>query len=296
MDNAVDESLAGYCDHSDVRILADGGLSVADNGRGIPVDIHPVEGRSTVEVVLTVLHAGGKFGGGGYAVSGGLHGVGISVVNALSTRVDTTVRRQGHIGRLASYPLMAAEAGMIGMIWADSGRSPKGVAPFGGREARLGTNPWSVAVPSDLAGPLFIDMATSAVAQGKVSLARARGEAIPAHWVLDGEGSPTTDPNDLFRGGALLPLGGSTEGYKGYGLAVIGEILCGILTGLGFGVEPSGRHNDGCFMAAFSVDAFRPLAAFRAEVTEFAEYLKATPPGFQPDSEPFTVGKRLWPT
>lgn len=189
-----------------------------------------------------------------------------------------TVRRQGHIGRLASYPLMAADAGMIGMIWADSGRSPKGVAPFGGREARLGTNPWSVAVPSDLAGPLFIDMATSAVAQGKVALARARGQAIPAHWVLDARGATTTDPAELFRGGALMPLGGTTEGYKGTGLAVIGEILCGILTGLGFGVEPTGRHNDGCFMAAFRVDAFRPLAEFRAEVAQFAAYLKSTPP------------------
>src|SRR3712207_2906511 len=93
-----------------------------------------------------------------------------------------TVFRQGHVGRLASYPLMAAEAGMIGMAWADSGRSPKAVAPFGGREARLGTNPWAIAVPSDLAGPLFLDMATSAVAGGKVKLAEARGEHHPRGW------------------------------------------------------------------------------------------------------------------
>ena len=189
-----------------------------------------------------------------------------------------TVRRQGHIGRLASYPLMAVEAGMIGMIWADSGRAPKAVAPFGGREARLGTNPWAVAVPSTLDGPLFIDMATSAVAQGKVSLAAARGEEVPRGWIVDKEGRFTVDPHELFKGGALLPLGGATEGYKGYGLAVIGEILCGLLTGLGFGVEPTGRHNDGCFMAVFKVDAFRPLAQFRDEVTAFARYLKATPP------------------
>ncbi|MBF4575153.1 DNA topoisomerase (ATP-hydrolyzing) subunit B [Frondihabitans sp. VKM Ac-2883] len=99
VDNAVDEALAGYCDTIHVTMREDGGIRVVDNGRGIPVDIHPVEKKSTVEVVLTVLHAGGKFGGGGYAVSGGLHGVGSSVVNALSTELDVEVHRQGSVWR-----------------------------------------------------------------------------------------------------------------------------------------------------------------------------------------------------
>ncbi|MFJ2355731.1 DNA topoisomerase (ATP-hydrolyzing) subunit B [Frigoribacterium sp. NPDC087798] len=99
VDNSVDEALAGHCDHIEITMREDGGVRVVDNGRGIPVDVHPVEGRSTVEVVLTVLHAGGKFGGGGYAVSGGLHGVGSSVVNALSSELDVEVRRQGNVYR-----------------------------------------------------------------------------------------------------------------------------------------------------------------------------------------------------
>jgi LDH2 family malate/lactate/ureidoglycolate dehydrogenase len=188
-----------------------------------------------------------------------------------------TVFRQSHVGRLAAYPLMAARDGMIGLATADSGRSPKHVAPFGGREARLGTNPISIAVPSDLEAPFYLDMATSAVAAGKIALAVARGEDIPKGWIIDAEGRHTTDPRQYRNGGALLPLGG-TEGYKGSGLAAMVEVLCGLLTGLGFGVEPTGRHNDGCFMAVFNVAAFRPLAQFKKEVGEFAHYLKSTPP------------------
>ena len=99
-DNSIDEAIAGFCTRVDITILVDGGIRVDDNGRGIPVDLHPKTGKSTLETVLTVLNAGGKFGGGGYKVSSGLHGVGSSVVNALSTKMVAEVRKNGKLHRV----------------------------------------------------------------------------------------------------------------------------------------------------------------------------------------------------
>ncbi len=130
VDNSVDEAMAGYATGISVTLLADGGVRVSDNGRGIPVDIVESEGRPAVEVVLTVLHAGGKFGGSGYSVSGGLHGVGVSVVNALSSRLEVEVRREGFVYRqsyvhgVPQEPLAkgesSTETGTTVTFWADA--------------------------------------------------------------------------------------------------------------------------------------------------------------------------------
>ena len=97
VDNAIDEALAGYCTHIEVVVVKENTITVKDNGRGVPVEVHPKTGKSTVETVYTVLHAGGKFGGGGYKVSGGLHGVGASVVNALSEWMEVRVYKNGNV-------------------------------------------------------------------------------------------------------------------------------------------------------------------------------------------------------
>ena len=266
--HSIDANLAGHDSHGIIQIPTY--IDRIDVGHLVPqAPFEVVRDTSTITVI------DGHWGFG-YTVSEKAMRMTIDKAREHGVAA-TTVYHQGHVGRVTDYPVMAAEAGMIGVMTADSGRSAKQVVPFGGREARLGTNPICMAMPSNLEGPLFIDIATSAVAGGKISLALARGERIPEGWIVDKEGKPTTDPAALQQGGSSLPLGGE-QGHKGYGLSVMVEIFSGILTGLGFGVEPSGRHNDGVFMAAFDVEAFRPLEEFKQEVTDFAMYLKETPP------------------
>src|SRR3954464_3761586 len=131
VDNSVDEALAGYADRVEVTLLADGGGRVTDNGRGMPTGMHPTQKKPTVEVILTILHAGGKFDSDSYAVSGGLHGVGVSVVNALSSRLEVEIKREGHVWRQPyankkpAAPLDKGEAtretGTTVTFWPDSG-------------------------------------------------------------------------------------------------------------------------------------------------------------------------------
>ena len=120
VDNAIDEAMGGYCNHIEVTVHGDNSVTVTDNGRGIPVDMHEKMHKSALEVALTVLHAGGKFGGSGYKVSGGLHGVGLSVVNALSTELTAEVRRDGHIYRqICRRGIKVTEVEIVGSCGAD---------------------------------------------------------------------------------------------------------------------------------------------------------------------------------
>ena len=269
--HSVAANLAGHDSHGVIMIPTY--IDRVDNGDIVPGAPFEVRQESATSTVVD-----GNWGWG-YVVSE--RATKMTIEKAKKSNVAaTTIVQQSHVGRVAAYPLMAAREGLIAIMTADSGRGPKAVAPFGGREARLGTNPICIAVPSALAEPLVVDMATSAVAAGKVNLAKAKGVSIPEGWIVDKDGNPTTDPNLFGKGGdgaVLLPLGGP-EGHKGYSLAVMVEILSALLPGLGFGVSPTGRHNDGCFLAMFNVEAFRPLETFKAEVAEFAEYLKDSKP------------------
>ena len=178
-----------------------------------------------------------------------------------------------HIGRVGEYPAMAAEQGMIGIAVCNSGPPGGIVAPFGGRKPFFSTNPLALAVPAGERPPLLLDFATSVVAEGKVRVARNRGKQIPEGWIMDSEGNASTDPHDLYQGGALLPFGA----HKGYGLALFVDILGGILTGTGCTAMPDYDGGNGTFMIAIDIQSFHPLAKFKASVDHFIAAVKKVP-------------------
>ena len=150
-----------------------------------------------------------------------------------------TIRHQSHIGRLGDYPTICAQEGMIALLTADSGAGPKAVAPFGGRARRLGTNPICIGVPSNLPGQVLLDMATSAVAAGKISLARNRGEQVPTGWIVDKDGNPTNDPND-YASRRCDPASGRRSGTQGVRPVLHGGNVLRPADGSRFRHRPSG--------------------------------------------------------
>lgn len=263
----VSANLVGHDSHGVIR--TPDYVSAIDRGDIVPDAPVEIERESATSFVID--------GHWGFGFSVTEQAMRLAIAKASSAGIAMgTVRRQSHVGRLGGYATLAANEGMIALIMADSGLGPKSVAPFGGRERRLGTNPICFAAPREDGDPVLLDMATSSVAVGKLRVARNRRESIPVGWIVDRYGNPTSDPNDYFDGGAVLPLGGD-QGHKGYGLSFIVEVFCGLLTGLGFGVDPLGRHNDGVFIAVFNVDHLLPLSSFKASVSDFVAYLKETP-------------------
>jgi len=184
------------------------------------------------------------------------------------------VTNLGHIGRLADYAVSAARADCIGVVFTSAGGAASLVAPFEGSSARMATNPIAVGVPSDREYPIVFDMATSVWAEGKFRALRAAGKPAPEHTLIDRRGRPTKNPDDLFEGGAILPLGGE-QGYKGYLLNFMVEVLAGLLTGGGYaGMEGNPVFNNCTTMIVLDVKRFRPLPRFKMELENMIGYLK----------------------
>jgi LDH2 family malate/lactate/ureidoglycolate dehydrogenase len=192
-----------------------------------------------------------------------------------------TCRNSNHYGAAANYSMMALAQDMVGISLTNSGPA---VVPTHGRRAMLGTNPISVAAPAGTECPFVLDMATSTVAIGKLSVALRWGKPIPPGWALDRDGRPTTDPTVAYETRHLTPLGATRElgGHKGYGLAVMVDILAGVLAGATFAdarrrdPDPA-RPDIGHFFGAIDIARFRDLEAFKSDMDDLLRALKESP-------------------
>ncbi len=187
-------------------------------------------------------------------------------------------RQTHHVGRLGSYVEKLARHDLFGFAVANASRQGHYVTPWGGTEGRLGTNPLAYGCPTD-DEPIVLDMSTSAISEGEVRALCRQGERVPEDCLLDPEGTPTTNPEDFYRDdwGAILPFGGA-QGYKGYGLSLLVELLGSTLAGVP--LTPDGENDtyiNGFFIMAIDPDAFCGREVFKNLVNELVEYVKSSP-------------------
>lgn len=266
----VASNLAGHDSHGVVRTMQY--LGAVERGETIG-DATPAVTHETA--VMATVDARRAFGqvAGSFAMQ-------LAIDKARNAGIAAVaLHNSSHVGRLGEWVEMAAAEGMIGLAFCNGGRSGGIVAPYGGAARRIGTNPLAAAVPLGDRPPFVLDFATSAVAEGKVRVARNSGKEIPTGWVLDKEGNPTTNPADLYEGGMLVPA----AGHKGYSLALLIDLLGGMLTGGGCAPEPgSTMQSNGVLFIVLAVSAFRSPEEFAEEAQAMVDRIKATPlaPGF----------------
>lgn len=268
-------------DEGDARVVADHLLTAQMSGHHshglvrVPdyVDLvarGKVARKTQVDVVMegpSVLQLDGNHGWGMVI---GCRAMEMSMAKARVTGVCVTaVRNASHAGMIGYYAEQAARAGMVGMCFAVGPRSVASMAPWGGTGPVFGTNPLAMGVPAGALPSPVADMATSQVARGKIMVARAEGQAIPPGWAFDALGNPTTDANAAMAG-TMYPLGG----HKGYALAVMVDLLCGVLSGDADYPVPGGW--DKVFLA-IDVSFFQPVDQARARVDALARLIKENP-------------------
>jgi L-2-hydroxycarboxylate dehydrogenase (NAD+) len=215
-------------------------------------------------------------GDGGMGMVIGHRAMELAIRKAKDSGVATVgVRNSRHFGMSAYYAMQALPHDLIGIAMTNASRQ---VVPTFGREAKFGTNPIAVAAPARDELPFVLDMATTTAAAGKLEVAARDEEPIPMGWALDEKGEPTADPRVAQRARRLLPLGGTRDGgsHKGYGLAVLVEILCGVLTG-NMTALSSNQVPRGHFFGAIRIDSFRPAGDFKSDMDRLLRELKSTP-------------------
>ena len=204
--------------------------------------------------------------------------VALAIRKAKQTDISSVaVSRCNEVGRLGGYACLAADAEMIGLLMANDHGGGTCVAPHGGVEGRLSTNPLACAVPIQGQDPIVLDMSTSVVASGKIRVKQHQDEALPHGWLIDGAGESTTNPDDFYGvpPAALLPFGGAVSAHKGFGLSVIVDVLAGALTGAGCSQSEDARVGNGLFVFVINIASFRGFPGFSEEIERFIAYLKS---------------------
>jgi LDH2 family malate/lactate/ureidoglycolate dehydrogenase len=260
----------GIDSHGVAHIMANAYIPGLRSGE-VDAKAQPEVVRQTAATALMDAHGGL----GGVATTRAME---LAIEKARSTGAGfVAVSNSRHFGAAAYYALLPVEHGMLGLSMTIGGL---GVVPTYGRGRRLGINPLAFAAPSKHRHPFLLDIATSVVAGGKLELARMNRRSVPLGWIVDRAGKPTTNTDDYYAGGALLPLGGTPEtgSYKGYGLAVMIDILCGVLTGMGFAASLGQTSARPHFVGAIDIAAFRSLDDFTTMMDEMIDTLGATEP------------------
>lgn len=274
-DHLVEADLVGHDSHGVLRVPQY--LQAIDEGWVVPA----AEPRLVVDHATSAV-LDGQRGFGQVAASAAMR---LAAEKARAAGIAAVAARNCyHSGRLGSYTAWAARRGLIGIALVNAGGGGQSVVPFGGLSRRLATNPLSIAAPSRGSFPLVLDFATSVAPEGKIRAHYLQGRSVPEGWIVDADGQPTTEPARFYRapGGALLPLGGSA-GYKGFGLALMIDILAGALSGAGCCREEVVAPGDGILMIAIEISRFTSRAAFDEQVSSLVEYVGSCPaaPGFE---------------
>ncbi|MBM3263299.1 MAG: Ldh family oxidoreductase [candidate division Zixibacteria bacterium] len=188
-----------------------------------------------------------------------------------------SLRNTSHVGRVGAYPLMAAREGLIGFSCVNAGRMGHQIAPFGGIDGRLSTNPIAFAAPRKDADPIMVDMTTSVVAEGKIRVARNQGKQVPEGWLIDGEGKPSRDPNVMYAQprGAILPMGGVVA-HKGFALGIMVEILAGTLSQQGCASGAPAMASNGVMFTVYHPDFFVEREWYENEVETMVRHIKSS--------------------
>ena len=184
------------------------------------------------------------------------------------------LRNTSHVGRIGAYPLQAARAGLIGLAFVNAGQLGRQIAPYGGLDGKLSTNPLAFAAPRRQGDPIMVDMTTSVVAEGKIRVYNNRGDKLPDGWIIDHQGRPTNDPADYLDDprGAILPLGGPVS-YKGYCLGMMVEVLGGALGGQGCAAGEKVMSSNGVLFTAYNIEHFTDPQQFFDEIDTLVQHV-----------------------